>query len=341
MDAVKKLKSLTAKERLKLVVSGLADLKAVEKIIQTKLPSEAALLTEISEYLFSLGGKRIRPILTLLAGRAFGQERPSQSVLDVAAGIELIHMATLLHDDIIDKSPLRRHQESAYSRFGIANTLLSGDFLLIRAFSLCAKLDTFIIDATEDACIALTEGEILELPLYDHNHTLESSLDIAAKKTAALFELAAVSGAHLAGASKEASASMAMFGRDLGIAFQTIDDVLDVISDEDILGKKSGSDLIERKPSIVNVLWLQSDSAISKRLKQKPGAASEENEFVEQALVELRGSDTIEKAKALAISYAESARGHLNKALSLSPSSSTEAKTALSDLVDFAVERLS
>jgi geranylgeranyl pyrophosphate synthase len=154
-----------AKAGVSKMLAGLQGMKEVETLISSKLTSDAELLETIPAYLLGLGGKRIRPAMTLLVSRAFGSksvEFPVAEVIDVAAGIELIHMATLLHDDIIDKSPLRRHKQSPFLKFGLGNSLLAGDFLLVRAFSLCARLDRYVIDATEQACIELTEGEILE-----------------------------------------------------------------------------------------------------------------------------------------------------------------------------------
>lgn len=313
-------------------------MQAVDLLIREKLASEAALLSEIPEYLLNLGGKRMRPALTLLAARAFGMAQPNQALLDVAAGIELIHMATLLHDDIIDKSPTRRHKESAFMKFGLENTLLSGDFLLVRAFSLCARLDEFIINATEDACIELTEGEILEVPLHLHQHTLDTSLTIARKKTAALFRLSACSAAHLAGAGTAATHKMAEFGEKLGTAFQILDDILDVTSDENLLGKKSGLDLIERKPSVVNVLWLASGSPLAQKLKTPPGRSDEE--FAQQALLELRPGKVVQEARALALNFVNDASLALSEAAKQAPRIDSAALEDLRALIDYTTERV-
>ena len=327
-----------AKSRLLLVLSSLSGMQAVEDLIREKFVSDAALLSEIPEYLLNLGGKRMRPALTLLAARTFGMPKPSQALLDVAAGIELIHMATLLHDDIIDKSPTRRHKESAFVKFGLENTLLSGDFLLVRAFSLCARLDSYIINETESACIELTEGEILEVPLHKQKHTLETSLTIARKKTAALFRLSACSAAHLAGAGSAATAKMSEFGENLGVAFQILDDILDVTSNEDLLGKKSGLDLIERKPSVVNVLWLASGSPLAQKLTTAPG--EKEEEFAQQALSELRPGKVVREARELALKYVEGASKALSEAVKLAPKVESSALEDLRALIDYTTERV-
>lgn len=328
----------SAKARLMGVLSGLKEMAGVEELIRSKLISDAELLERIPNYLLNLGGKRMRPALTLLSARALGLNPENQALLDVAAGIELIHMATLLHDDIIDKSPTRRHQESAYVKFGLENTLLSGDFLLVRAFSLCARLDRYIIDQTERACIELTEGEILEIPLHKSVATLEQSITIARKKTAALFRLAACSAAHLAGCPDGSTDCMAVFGEKLGVAFQILDDILDVTSDENLLGKKSGLDLIERKPSVVNTLWLQTGSDLAKRLTTAP--STDESAFVESALGELRGGPVIRAARDLALGYVSEASQALEEAFGSCQSSDRAGLQDLRTLLDYTIERV-
>lgn len=326
------------KQVLQTYLKGLSSLGTVEELIRSKFESDAKLLSEISQYLLDLGGKRIRPAICLMTAHALGTTTPSQSLLDVAAGIELIHMATLLHDDIIDNSPLRRHRNSPLKQYGSTATLLTGDFLLVRAFSLCARLDQYIINCTEKACIELTEGEILETPLFQKTHTIESSLQIATKKTASLFRLATQSAAHLSSKEELVVNACARFGENLGIAFQILDDVLDVISDEDLLGKKSGSDILERKPSIVNVLWLETNSANSKRLLTQP--TDDETEYVENSIRELRGSEVVLKAKDLAKTYAARATMCLETLLANNAIKDEISYQALLGLVNYCIERM-
>ena len=326
----------SAKARLLNYATSLTGLSAVESTIKSKFASDAPKFSEISSYLLDLGGKRMRPMLCLMMARLFGMKEASRELVDVAAGIELIHMATLLHDDIIDQSPLRRHQASPFVKYGVGDTLLTGDFLLTRAFSLCARLDHFVILETEKACIELTEGEILEVPLHRAKHDLASSLTIARKKTAALFRLAAITAAHLATESPIAEKAAAQFGESLGIAFQVLDDILDVTSSEDLLGKKSGIDLRERKPTAVNVLWLATDSKLARTLLSEPSSADEA--FVEQALVELRASSVIDQAKRVAKSHADQALTAMEE---LKPFvKDTEAQQAVLDFVNFTLERM-
>ena len=333
------MSSLSSKLRLQEVIRSLEDLTRVENLVRSTFVSEAKLIDEISSYLLTLGGKRIRPTLTLLCARALGENPAREKLIDVAAGIELIHMATLLHDDIIDESPLRRHKPSPLARFGVAPTLLSGDFLLVRAFGLCARLDAVIIQATEAACVELVEGECIETPLHLAKHSLQTSLNISKKKTASLFRLAAFSAAHILECSDECTALFSSFGENLGIAFQILDDILDVISDEETLGKKPGLDLIERKPSTVNVLWLESGAPNAKRLLTPPNVEQDKG-FVQESLHELQNGPVIKEAKALAAKYADQSRLDLSNALKLSKNVDKRAHTDLETLIDFTLERI-
>jgi geranylgeranyl pyrophosphate synthase len=329
----------SAKERFAYALSLTPELAQVEEVIRAACRSDVALMKEIPEYLLGLGGKRIRPVLTLLCAKALGAQEITRDIIEVSAGIELIHMATLLHDDIVDQSPIRRHKPSPYAKYGTSATLLSGDFLLTRAFGLCAKLDHEIIMATEQACIELVEGETLETVLSHEQHSLTSSLTIARRKTAALFRLAAFCAAHLTDVSDETKGAMARFGESLGLAFQIIDDILDVISDEATLGKRPGLDIAERKPSIVNVLWLESGDKDAQRLLTPAGGPGEQ-EFVERALATLRDSAVIHEAKRLAKSYADEASRELSAAFDSNIADLPPEGEALFAVIDFALERM-
>lgn len=328
-----------AAQRFSEALSLIPELTQVEATIRASFRSDVAPMRDIPEYLLSLGGKRIRPALTLLCAKALGAHTISQEIIDVAAGIELIHMATLMHDDIIDQSPIRRHKQSPYAKYGTPLTLLSGDFLLTRAFGLCAKLDDTIITATEQACIELVEGEALETPLHLEKHTRDSSITIAQRKTASLFRLAAFCAGHLTQAPRATIDSLNAFGEALGIAFQMIDDILDVTASEATLGKQPGLDLLERKPSIVNVLWLESGEPAAAQLLQAPSPARDAD-FVKNALESLPTSDTMKQAKSLALSYSESASAALQQALSSCHTPNAGAGTALSSVLEFALARM-
>jgi octaprenyl-diphosphate synthase len=332
-------KGNTAAERFNSAIKLVPELTQVEEVIRESFQSDVLPMREIPDYLLSLGGKRIRPALTLLCAKALGINHISDKLINVAAGIELIHMATLMHDDIIDQSPIRRHKQSPYAKFGTPLTLLSGDFLLTRAFGLCARLDEVAIAATEAACIELVEGEALETPLHTANHSLETSLTIAKRKTASLFRLATFCAAHLNEASEATAKSFADFGENLGIAFQIIDDILDVTSTEEVLGKQPGLDIIERKPSVVNVLWLASGEAEAERLCEAP-IPGQEHDFASTSLAYLTSSKYVAAAKELANSYGAKARSSLLSGLENHPNCAPEAAQALHTVIDFALERL-
>ena len=332
------MSSKTAKNSLLELLGTVSGLQEVEDLIESKIDSEARLLEEISEYLFHLGGKRIRPILTLQLGRLLGLNPPSRELIDIAAGIELIHMATLLHDDIIDKSTTRRHQTSPYTKYGMGSTLLAGNFLYVRAFSLCAHLSPFIIEETERACIRLTEGETLETSLAEQSHTLDSSLNISKKKTAALFELAAVSAGSIAGLSQELVEELRRFGDSLGVAFQILDDLLDVVATNEELGKVRGLDLRERKPSVVNVIWLSKGSQLATRLTQPEYELDEE--YASNAIEEIQNSEVILEVRELARSYAEEARIALKNVAQGSPTVDLSTLKILESLIDYTIERI-
>lgn len=329
----------TAKERFAHALTLVPEIATVEARIRSTFKSDVVIMREIPEYLLSLGGKRIRPILALLCSKALGAQEITEDIVDIAAGIELIHMATLMHDDIIDQSPIRRHKPSAYAKYGTPGTLLSGDFLLTRAFGLCSRLEREIIEATEQACIELVEGETLEIALPLGEHTTASSLTIATRKTASLFRLAAFCGASLTDSSEEVKEQMSQFGEALGIAFQIIDDILDVTSDEATLGKRPGIDIAERKPSLINILWLASGDPAAKRLLLPPDPHTEHS-FVEESLTNLRGSSVLVEAKKAARHHADIATQNLARALGGNLGELTPEGEALFAVIDFALERV-
>lgn len=316
-------------------LAGGAGLREVENRIRRSLDSESKELTDISTYLLDLGGKRMRPLLTILCSQLFKMKNPSTDLINAAAGIELIHMATLLHDDIIDQSPLRRSKPSAYSQYGLPSTLLTGDFLLVRAFGICAHLDTFVIEETEKACVALTEGEILEGFINLNKPTsIDQYINIVDKKTAALFTLSSVIGSHLAGASKDDVQKLRAFGSNAGVAFQMIDDILDISADETLLGKPSGTDLRQKTPSLVNIVWLQKDPKAAKDFFQKENHTEDE---IKNTIEFLKKSSILEECRIHAKDFAGRAT---NALLCLKESSiNTKVRDQLFSLLDYTLER--
>lgn len=243
------------------------DLERVEgKLARVLSSSREPRLTEITHYLIDAGGKRIRPMAALLVFHACvppGQRGRHDDMMDVATALELIHSATLLHDDIIDGSDRRRGRQSALQRFGMADTLVAGDFVFSRAFELCARFEEQIVRWASDACVSLTEGEMLQGRLrHNPRVTVEDYLEIIARKTASLFELGARSAAYLAGADKALQNLTAEIGHHIGMAFQMIDDLLDVVGQSSVTGKPTSADLRDGNPSLPIVLALQRDPEV-------------------------------------------------------------------------------
>ena len=253
-------------------------------------------LTDIAAYLIGAGGKRVRPAVTLLVFRACGGSS-LRDVVDVAVALELIHSASLLHDDIIDGNQVRRGRDSARRKYGVAETLVTGDFLFSRAFQICGRFDERLIDWAAEACIALTEGEIMQ-GRFRHNPavTYDDYLEIIARKTASLFEVGARTAAYLAGADDAAVDAMARCGHHVGLTFQMIDDLLDVTGAEATLGKPVGLDVREGNPSLPLVLAIADDDEV-RRLFGKAGLSEAE---VGTVLSRLRRSTVIARGHRLA-----------------------------------------
>lgn len=226
------------------------DMDGVNRIIREQLHSNVPFISQIAEYLISAGGKRIRPALVLLMARAFGYQGTQHQML--AAMIEFIHTATLLHDDVVDEADLRRGKSSANALFGNAASVLVGDFLYTRAFQMIVAInDMRILPVLSDATNLIAEGEVMQLvnvrnPDIDEKRYME----VIYAKTAKLFEVSAVLGALIANASEKGIDAAAAYGRSLGIAFQLVDDLLDYAGETDVLGKTVGNDLKEGKMTL-------------------------------------------------------------------------------------------
>ena len=223
---------------------------AVNTVIRQRLHSDVPLVNQISEYIISAGGKRIRPVLVLLLANAHGYKGTAHH--ELAAVVEFIHTATLLHDDVVDESSMRRGRETANALFGNAASVLVGDFLYSRSFQMMVSLENMrVMQILSDATNVIAEGEVLQLlNMHDPDVTHESYLKVIRSKTAKLFEAAAELGALVAGASSAQVAAAGEYGRSLGTAFQLIDDVLDYAGDAAEIGKNVGDDLREGKPTL-------------------------------------------------------------------------------------------
>jgi octaprenyl-diphosphate synthase len=245
-----------------------ADMAAVDALIRRRLGSDVALVNQVAEHIIAAGGKRLRPMLLLLAARAFGHGGTDAHQL--AAVVEFIHTATLLHDDVVDESDLRRGRKTANALFGNAASVLVGDFLYSRSFQLMVELERLpVMKILADTTNAIAEGEVLQLLHIRNPDTDEPAyLKVIERKTAVLFAAATRLGAFLAGADEIVQQRLHDYGMALGYAFQIADDVLDYSADETMLGKHLGDDLAEGKATLPLIHAIQhSDPAMRDRLR--------------------------------------------------------------------------
>ncbi len=306
------------------------ELDLVERRLAALLRSREARLSDIAAYLIGAGGKRVRPAVTVLIFRACGGADLTD-IVDVAVALELIHSASLLHDDIIDGSTVRRGRDSALRKYGAADTLVTGDFLFSRAFQLCGRFDERLINWAAEACVSLTEGEIMQ-GRFRRNPAVTYSdyLEIVTRKTASLFEQGARTADYLAQASEAIVEAMARCGLHVGRTFQMVDDLLDITAAEAQLGKPIGLDVRDGNPSLPVVLAIQDDSEV-RRLFQKPVLT--DGEFA-ALLQRLRRPDVVEAGYRLAIEHA----GYARAALAALPDSAY--RQNLFALVDQLVDRV-
>ncbi|MHB8604287.1 MAG: polyprenyl synthetase family protein [Thermoplasmatota archaeon] len=249
---------------------GLAE---VEAMLRQECASDEPLVERMALDVIEAGGKRLRPRLGLLAFAAAGAPRGvtgfTRDVLAAAAGIELVHTASLVHDDIIDGSPLRRGRPTLHVKYGLPHAIVTGDFLFTRGFGLSAQLDDESIRVTTVAITHLSEGEVLEQRLAGRSHDADAYLRIITKKTAHPLAACAHVGAHLAGASHEEARRFAAYGLDVGLAFQIIDDVLDVEGDPALMGKANGADAKSGLATLPRIVGVEAARAEAKRLADR------------------------------------------------------------------------
>lgn len=236
-------------------------MQAIDRVIRSRLQSDVILIRQVAEYIISSGGKRLRPTLTLLAGKTFGYEEGN--LFELATMIEFIHTATLLHDDVVDESAMRRGHATANALFGNAASILVGDFLYTRAFQIMtATHNLAILEVMAEATNVIAEGEVLQLLNIGNIDISEAQyLKVIEYKTSKLFEAACRVGALIAGASNDHVNAIACFGRYVGTAFQIIDDILDYSGDINHIGKNLGDDLAEGKPTLPLIYTMQHGTA--------------------------------------------------------------------------------
>nr|WP_148704254.1 octaprenyl diphosphate synthase [Taylorella asinigenitalis] len=307
------------------------DMSVVDKVIRSRLNSDVVLIRTIGEYIISAGGKRIRPAMLLMMAKALGYEGNLHHLM--AAVIEFIHTSTLLHDDVVDESDMRRGAATANAVFGNAASVLVGDYLYSRSFEMMVEADSMrIMQIMSEATTVIAEGEVLQLlNVHDSNVDFDRYMNVIKSKTAKLFEAATRVAAVLAGADKETEQQAALYGTHVGTAFQVIDDVLDYSGSAEDLGKNVGDDLREGKPTLPLIRVMQVGTPEQKALIRH--AIEEGDGDFERVAEAIRSTDAIEYTKSIAKEQADIAIAALDS-LAESPY-----KQSLKDLVTFSLAR--
>ncbi len=309
-------------------------MQAVDAVIRARLYSDVPLVRQIAEYIVAGGGKRLRPALLLMSAGATGYRGKHHH--ELAAVVEFIHTATLLHDDVVDESALRRGRDTANAQFGNAASVLVGDFLYSRAFQMMVGVGSMrVMQILADATNIIAEGEVLQL-MNCHNADLavEDYLQVVRYKTAQLFEASARLGALLGDASPDIEEGFAAYGMHLGTAFQIADDVLDYSGLEDEIGKSLGDDLAEGKPTLPLIHAMQTGSDTQARIVRNALEQGGREDFPEVIRV-VQETGALDAALQVATAEAERAR----QSLAAVPDS--QYKDALLQLATFAVARRS
>ena len=308
------------------------DMRALDGVIRERLHSDVVLVRQVAEYIIGAGGKRLRPALVLLTSGACGYSGAHRT--ELAAVVEFIHTATLLHDDVVDESELRRGAQSGNALFGNAASVLVGDFLYSRAFQMMVSVGSMRVQAVlAEATNIIAEGEVLQLlNCHDADVDEDRYLQVIRYKTAKLFEAASRLGAMLAGVDADVEERFARFGMHLGTAFQLVDDILDYSGDEGSIGKNLGDDLAEGKPTLPLIHVMKNGTpeqvAVVRHAIEEGGR--DDWADVLKAVVD---SGALEIARVRAREEAELARAEL------AGLQANEYLQSLLDLATFAVER--
>ncbi|GMR08118.1 MAG: octaprenyl diphosphate synthase [Gammaproteobacteria bacterium] len=308
------------------------DMQAVNETITRRLQSEVVLINQLSFYIINSGGKRLRPVIHLLSCKAMGYDGDKH--IGLAAIIEFIHTATLLHDDVVDSSAMRRGQDTANAIWGNEASVLVGDFLYSRAFQMMVEIGSMrIMDILADATNTIAEGEVMQLlNVHDADTTEQRYLDVIQSKTAKLFQAASQLAAILCQRSPAEEQAMADYGMHLGTAFQLIDDVLDYSASSEEIGKNIGDDLAEGKPTLPLIYTIANGSQQQADLVRNAieHDGNHNIDAIKEALVSTGAIDYTAK-------FARREAQHAARALEIIPDS--EYKTAMIQLAEFAVNR--
>ena len=306
--------------------------KTVDQLIINELSSDVVLINQMGHYIVGSGGKRLRPMLLLLAAKALGGA--SENHLILAAVIEFIHTATLLHDDVVDESDLRRGKESANAVWGNAASVLVGDYLYSSAFQMMVRTGNMrVMEILSKTTTSIAEGEVLQLLNCNNPETTEEKyLEVIARKTAILFSAATRLGAVIADASTEIEEGLANYGQHLGIAFQLIDDALDYKANKEELGKNLGDDLAEGKPTLPLIYAIQNGTESEAGIIIDAIKNGNRDAFNEIYAV-------VQRTQAISYTEQRATAEALNAIDALSVLPDSEYKDALTQLAKFSVQR--
>ncbi len=306
----------------------------VNRVIEDHLRSDVVLINQLAAHIIHSGGKRLRPMLVMLGAEACGFDRGDDQDALLAATVEFIHTATLLHDDVVDESEMRRGQETASSIWGNEAAVLVGDYLYSRAFQMMVQAQSLpIMNLMADTTNTIAQGEVMQLlNINDPDTSEERYHQVIYSKTACLFEAAARIGAILTGQAEPVQQALADYGKHLGIAFQLIDDALDYEADSDELGKNVGDDLAEGKPTLPLIRALEQGTPEQQALIRQAieNGGLEHIDAITQAI---RDTGALDYTHRQAIEHADRAQA------ALAPLPDTPARAALAFIADFAVKR--
>jgi len=319
-------------ERLNALVAD--DMRACDRLILKGMGSTVALIPDLARHLIESGGKRLRPMLTLAAARAGGYDGTGH--INLAAAVEFIHTATLLHDDVVDESALRRGKVSANLVWGNKPSVLVGDFLFARAFQLMVETgNRTVLGILSGASAVIAEGEVMQLGSASNLAVTEDHyMKVVSAKTAALFAAAAESGAELTGRDEDFVTGFRAYGENLGIAFQLVDDALDYSGRQALMGKSVGDDFREAKMTLPIILaHARADADAKTFWKRVIETGNQAESDLNHAITLVEQTGAIQETMRRARAYADAAKA----ALSALPAS--EIRIALSDIADFCVER--
>ena len=299
------------------------DLAAIEREFATQSASDVAVITDIAQYLIAGGGKRIRPLLLLLSAKALGCT--SHSRIRMGAVVEMLHTATLVHDDIIDEAELRRGRPSSNTTWGNSKCVLAGDWLYMQAFATSIEERNFhVLDLLISLTQQMVEGELLQIEKLGHLINEEEYFDLIFRKTACLFKVSMQLGAAITNSTSLVEGQLGEYGRNLGLAFQIVDDVLDLTAAEDVLGKPVASDLREGKATLAVIHALERGTGADREaIRTVLADRSFKNVSHPEILEILHRHGSIDYAMDTACAYAEAAR------LSIADLPASEAKRAL------------